>query len=178
MNADFDLWRSADLARWFLFAAGDELPSGDLAITAFDGREACVDARWASLHEVGEGEGREWAREALGDALASVRARVEHRIAEARAETKAARAAPVTPGSEIAPEAVPALLSLMRSLPGVLRDGLSGDPQRVGEAEARLGEIQTRLNRSGIAVGDRLAGFAKRLDGLRSEVGSKSSNRS
>ncbi|QAY79331.1 hypothetical protein [Sphingosinicella sp. BN140058] len=171
MNPDFDLWRSADLARWFLFAVGDELPIGDLAITAFDGRTACVDARWASLHEVGEGEGREWAREALGEALATVRARVEHRIAVVRAETMAARAAPLTPETEITAEAVPALFWLLKSLPGVLRDGLSGDPRRVGDAEARLGEIQTRLNRSGIAVGNRLAGFAERLDGLRSEVG-------
>lgn len=173
MNSAFDLWRSADRTRWFLFDSGAALPPGDLALEAFDGRAGSVDARWAGLREIGEAEGREWAREALGNALATLKTRTDRRLSALRAANAAARDAPAAPETAFTPDALPALLSLVMSLPGLLRDGLSGDSGRVGDAEVRLAAIETRLNSAGIAVGDGLVGFAVRLDQLRADAYAK-----
>ena len=68
------------------------------------------------------------------------------------------------------PDALPALLSLVRSLPRAILDGLSGDAGRVSNATDKLGGIEQRLNQAGIAVDQRLSDFPRRLAGLRAET--------
>lgn len=174
MSAEgLDLWRSADGARWFLFAEGEELPPGELAIAAFDGREARVDPRWAALHEVGEAEGRDWAREALGDVLGELRRGIEARLAKARAELGEARDAALEQASGATADAVPAMVALARSLPRTLVDSLSADPARVAEAAAAMAALGDRLERAGIGIDRRLADFPYRLAALRSEFAAR-----
>jgi hypothetical protein len=169
MTKSLDLWRGAEGARWFLFAEGEAFPPGDLAIAAFDGREARVDPRWAAMHEVGEAEGREWARDALGDALDELRQRIDSRFARARAELDEARHAPIDGAGGATADAVPAMVALARSLPRTLVDSLSADPARVAGAAAAMAALGERLNRAGIGIDRRLADFPYRLAALRSE---------
>jgi hypothetical protein len=174
MSAEgLDLWRSADATRWFLFAEGEALPPGDLPIAAFDGREASVDPRWATLHEVGEAEGREWAREALGYALGELRQRIDARLARARAELDEARHAPIDGAGGATADAVPAMVALARSLPRTLVDSLSADPARVAGAAAAMAALGERLNRAGIGIDRRLADFPYQLSALRSEFAAR-----
>ena len=174
MSAEgLDLWRSADGARWFLFAEGEALPAGELAIAAFDGREATVEARWAALHEVGEAEGRDWAREALGDVLGELRQRIDARLAAARAQLDEARQAPIDQAGGATLDAVPTMVALARGLPRTLLDSLSADPERVAAAAAAMTAAGKRLNRAGIKVDRRLADFPYRLAALRAEFAAR-----
>lgn len=161
-----ELWRTADRRRWFLIPAA-ALPAGPLVLVAPDGRTRSVDPARAALYEIDEREGRDWAEAELGEALGEARQRIEAKLAEARVRLTAARHAPASPESDLTADALPAIGRLLRSLPSLLRDGLSGDHARVAGATEAIGAIEDRLNAAGIKVGTGLQGFPERLAGLR-----------
>lgn len=170
MTLDEQLWRTADRGRHFIIPDAGSPPPGSLAITSLAGDEARVDGHWARRFEVTEDEAHTWAAQEFGIALAEARRRIDGKLGRMRASIDAARHTPVGPVTAMTPDAVPALVSLVRALPRAILDGLSGDPARVTKANGALGGIEQRLNAAGIAVDRRLSEFPNRLAGLRAET--------
>ena len=168
-----ELWRTADRARWFLLPAQSEGPPGNLGLRSVDGREARVHQAWARQYEVSEAEGRAFAKAELGETLDELRGGIDGLLARLRERIDEAKRTPVAEGSAVTPDAVPALFELLRALPGLIGNGLSGDAERTERAKTAAAALEERLKAAGIDVGDRLAAFPGRLERLRSEVGRK-----
>jgi hypothetical protein len=175
MMDDLKLWRTADGARWFLFAVEQQLLPGDLTVAAVDGRVAQVDARWASLHEVGEARGRDWAREQLGQTLEELKQGIDATLEEGRRQIDEFKRTPVADDTTITPGAVPAMFELLKKLPRVIVDSLSGDVDRIDEAREAMVRLQRRLRHAGIDLDQRFSSFPDRLAGLRQEFGERRS---
>jgi hypothetical protein len=76
---------------------------------------------------------------------------------------------PLAVHTDITPDAGDALWELLRRMPGVVGNGLSGDDDRVALARKTLARLGARLRDAGIDVDQRFTGFADRLAGLRDE---------
>lgn len=171
MTLEEQLWHTAGRDRWFIIPDAASRSFGALELTSLAGNEASVDPDWARRYEVGEAEAHAWAAQEFGIALGEIRRRIDAKLGRMRTALDAAKRAPARPENDVAPDALPALLSLAKALPRAIFDGLSGDPVRVTHAGDALGHIEQRLNRAGIAVGGRLSNFPGRLAGLRAETG-------
>jgi len=168
-----ELWRTADRGRWFLIPAQSEGPPGELMLHSPDGRELRVHAAWARRFEVGEDEGRSFARQELGETLDALKGGIDGLLANMRKRIEEAKSMPATAGSAVTSDAVPAMFELLRALPGLIGNGLSGDPARTQGAKAAAAGIEGRLKAAGIDVGERLSNFPGRLERLRDEIGRK-----
>jgi hypothetical protein len=162
------LWRSEDRRRWFLVPANEAPPQGDLPIrSATDGATALVDRGWAARFETSEEEGRDWAKVELGATLGELKKGIDVGLAGIRQRLDEAERRPVSEGSPIALGAGPALLELLKSLPRVVLDSLSGNSARIDEARDASAEIEGRLGEAGLDLGGGLSKFPDRLAGLR-----------
>jgi hypothetical protein len=166
-----EIWRTADGARWFLLPEAVEGPPGELVLRSPDGRGASVHPAWARPFEVGEEEGRAFAKEELGAALGELREGIDGRLAELRGKLDEAKRRSASGGEAgVGSDALPALFALLKGLPGVIGNSLSGQAERVERAKAAAAEIEGRLRSAGVDVGDRLSAFPERLEGLRNEA--------
>lgn len=166
MTGNMQLWRIKEENRWFLLPAGDRVP-GPLVLRDLTGSEQSVDPEWLRPYEVSEEQAHRWAREELGETLAELRHGIDEKLADARRALDEFKRAPAA--SAVSGDAGPALLDFLKSLPGVIGQSLSGDPQRVDAARETLARLQQRLRESGIDVDDRMKGFADRLASIRDE---------
>lgn len=165
------LWRSEDRRRWFLIPGDVERADGDFRIcSATGGSAADVDRAWVARFEVSEEEGRASAEEALGETLAALKQGIDKTLAAARARLDAARHTPVAEDSATTRDAVPALFALLKTLPGVIGNSLSGQVERVETAKDASARLERRLREAGIDLGDHLAAFPDRLAGLRDNL--------
>jgi hypothetical protein len=170
---ELQLWRTADHGRWFLIPTQSDGPPGALQLRSVDGQETRVHPPWARRFEVSEDEGRAFARAELGETLGELRGGIDGGLARLRERIDEAKRTPVAEGSDVTPDAVPALFELLKALPGLIGNSLSGDVERAGRAKAAAAALEERLKAAGIDVGDRLTAFPARLEGLRGESGSK-----
>lgn len=168
-----NLWRTADRERWFLIPQEQEGPPGDLDLRSVEGAERRVHPAWARRFEVSEAEGRAFAKAELGDALDELKGGIDGVLARLRERIDEAKRTPVAPDSQVTPDAVPALFELVKALPGLVGNGLSGHRERTERAKSDAAAIEERLKAAGIDVGDRLSTFPGRLERLRGEVARK-----
>ncbi len=162
------LWRSEDRRRWFLVPTGEAPPPGDLAIRSVTDRAtALVDRGWAARFETSEAEGRDWAKGELGATLGELKQGIDAGLAGIRQRLDAAKQAPVAEDSAIAPDAGPAIFQLLKALPRVVLNSLSGNPARVEEARGASAAIEGRLREAGLDLGGGLSRFPGRLADLR-----------
>jgi hypothetical protein len=111
----------------------------------------------------------ERAREELGEALDELKAGLDEVLAGARQRLEERQHAPVARGTEVTPDAGGALWELVRRMPGVIGNSLSGDQARVQEARETLGRLDGRLRDAGVDLDARFIGYADRLASLRDD---------
>lgn len=161
------LWRTSEKDRHFIIPDSEPHRPGSLALLSLAGDNLEVDPAWAARFEVSEAEARAWAQEEFGFALEEVRRRIDRKLGTARVALDARRHAPVAPESRVTPDALPAVLELIRMLPGAVAGSISGDAARVDHASGRLAEVEARLRAAGIELGGKLSELPSRLSELR-----------
>jgi hypothetical protein len=169
MTSDLQLWRSENSERWFLVPRDAEPIEGDYPIRAVGGESACVSQAWASTYEVSEDEGLAWVRDELGETLDELKLGVDEKLADLHRNLDEANRTPVADDTHITPDAVPGLFALLKQLPRVIIDSLSGDTARVDMASESLAALQQRLKDAGIDLDERFSNFPDRLAGLRED---------
>jgi hypothetical protein len=169
MTLSEQLWRTGDRARWFIIPDADQPRLGALPIRSLAGDDANVDPDWLRRYEVLEAEGRAWAKEEFGYALDEIRRRVDAKLAATREHIDETKRTPVAADSPITPEAIPAIFALVKTLPRLIADSLSGEPARILDADSKMAELHKRLNEAGIGIDHRLVDFPNRLASLRKE---------
>jgi hypothetical protein len=109
------------------------------------------------------------AREELGEALDELKAGLDEVLGAARQRLDQKNHAPVADDTDVTPDVSGATWELLRRMPGVIGNSLSGDEERVATARDTLAGLDGRLGGAGVDVDDRFTGFADRLAGLREE---------
>lgn len=165
-----ELWNSEDRTRWFLVPSTIVWPMGTLRIQGLFGKHTDVDPYWLAPFEITEEQARQWARDQLGQALGEVRSVVDEKFAEWRKKLDEFNQTPYGKDSGVTPDAASGLLDLLKQLPGVVCNGLSGDEQRVDAARNIMVGLRQRLKESGINLGDEFGSFPDRLAALRRET--------
>lgn len=169
-NSCATLWTTATSERYFLVPPGFSFHPGGLVITNLNGESAEVDVNNVVPFEITEDQARQWAREQLGQALGEVRSAVDEKFAEWRKRLDEFNQTPHGKNSGVTPDAASGLLDLLKQLPGVVGNGLSGDEQRVDAARNIMAGLRQRLKESGINLGDEFGSFPDRLAALRRET--------
>jgi hypothetical protein len=141
-----------------------------LQITTLRGSTRWVDDKKGSVFEIPESQAREWAKERLGEALGEIRGSIDEKLAEWRGKLEEFSRTPVAENASLTPNAAPALLSLLKRLPGILGGSLSGDGQRLDAAREAMAGLQRRLKDAGIDLDERFSSFPDRLARLREEI--------
>lgn len=167
------MWRTEDGGRWFLVPDNWEGPPGDLPIRSAAGRTVRLHPAWVRQFEVSEEEGRRWAKAELGDTLDALKQGIDAKLAEFRAALDSARRTHVAEDSAVTPDAVSALFALLKGLPGLIGNSVSGDAARVARAEAAAADLERRLREAGIDLGERLSAFPARLERLRADLSAR-----
>lgn len=162
-----------DRSRWFLVPDAANAPSGVLEVRDLLGVTRRLDASWLAPYEISEDQAVRWTRANLPSALTELRTSLDETLADWRARIDAARNEPVAADSTVTPNAVPALLALLRALPGIVGGSISGDDARLDSARQSLAELQQKLASSGIELDDRFTGYADRLAALRRDTGAR-----
>jgi hypothetical protein len=175
MSTDaFELWFTEDRSRWFLVPAADELTPGDTTLVTPTGRHTSAELASLAPFEVSETQARRWAKDDLGATLDELKKGLDARLGELRKRLNQRNQRPVTPSSEVTPDAGPALLDFFRELPGVVGRCLSGDSDRVDAARATMQALQERLRKARIDVDDRFGRFPDRVANLREDPNGES----
>jgi hypothetical protein len=164
------LHRTADHTRWFLIPSDEDPPRGSLTLQPLTGDAVNVHPAWAEAFEVSEDEGRAWVKGELSETLGEIKTSIDDGLAQFRAKIDAMKHSPVSEASPYTPDAVPALFAMLKSLPSVLGNSLSGDDTRVAAAKTATADTEQRLREAGIDIGKALSSFPDRLDGLRKEI--------
>ena len=172
MSSDQTVWRTADGKRYFLLPAELDHVPGLLALSDLAGNRKEVNEDSVRCYEVTEEQAHRWVRQELGDTLTELRTGIDEKLTDARRALEEFKRSPTEPDTgsdqpQLNADASPALLDFLKSLPGVIGQGISGDQQRVDAARDTLTRLQQRLRESGIDVDDRMKGFADRLASIR-----------
>jgi hypothetical protein len=161
------VWSTEDRSRWFLVP--DDLPAvpGTLRVRSLEGRSAQIDADWLAPFQVTEDQARRWAKDQLGQTLGELKQGLDDTLAGLRQRLDEFNRTPVQEGTAITPDAASAVFDLLKQLPRVLGQSLSGDDSRVAAAAETMADLQRRLKEAGIDVDDRVKEFPARLAELR-----------
>lgn len=170
MAAGMSLWRTKDRGRWFLLPDDTAAAPGELAIKSLSGHSADVDPAWAGPFEVSEEQARRWAKDQLSHTLDELKHGFDERLADLRRQLDQKNQTPVTESTTVTPNAAPALFDLLKKLPGVIGNSLSGDEQRVATAKTAMADLQKRLREAGIDLDDHFTNFPDRLAELRKDA--------
>ena len=166
----FTIWMTLDRSRYFLLSDDRTLEPGNLVIKSLDGKTASVSPDWLAPFEITEEQARRIAKDQLGGALGELRGSIDEKLADWRRQLDEFNRTPVTEDTTITPNAASALFDLLKKLPGVLGNSLSGDEHRVGEAKDTMADLQRELKEAGIDLDERFTNFPDRLADLRKDV--------
>ncbi|MEO5851902.1 MAG: hypothetical protein ABIQ15_05265 [Nocardioides sp.] len=109
-------------------------------------------------------------REELGETLDELKSGLDDVLAGARQRLDEWDHARAAASSDVTPDVGGAVWDLVRRMPAVIGNSLSGDEERIGRARDVLAGLDERLREAGVELGDGLAGYADRLAGLRNGV--------
>lgn len=164
------LWRSGGTpCHYYLLPDDVTTEPGDVELHGPGGRRQKLCGASLQPYEISEPQALRWAQTQLGATLDELRERVDDKLGELRAALAEKQRTPVAPDTRVTPDAGPALLQLLRQLPGVIAGSLANDAGRVESARAGMRALQRRLKDAGIDLDERFGGFPDRLAGLRDE---------
>lgn len=163
------LWTTADRSRWFLVSEGKPLPAGTTLIHKLCGGQALVDPAWLVPFEVTEDQARRIAKHQLGQTLEQLKDGIDETLAGLRRQLAESNRTPVNAHTTVTPDAAPALLHLLKKLPGVIANSLAQDGARVQSAQATMADLQRQLKEAGIDLDQRFTDFPQRLAALRAD---------
>ena len=163
------IWKTAGSTRYFLIPDDLDIPEGTMLIEDLDGTSTSVSAAWLASFEITETQAHRIARHQLGQALEEIRGSIDATLASWRSRVDAINRTPVTERTTVTPDAVPALVDLIRELPGAIGGSLSRDEGKLSQARETMKELEAKLKSSGIDLDGRLEGFADRLQALRAD---------
>ncbi len=170
MNQSGSLWRSEDRKRHFLLPDGFAPVQGPLQLRSLMDETLAVAPESVACFEMTEAQVQRWARGTLGDTLTELKRGLDDTFAEWRRKLDIAERTPSGQPTGATQATAPALLDLLRALPGVVGQSLSRDPSRVAVARQTMTTLQHRLRESGIDVDDRVGNFADRIASIREEA--------
>jgi hypothetical protein len=170
MASDLTVWSTPDRQRWFILPANSSAVQGPLSIRSLTGQTEEVDPRWLIPFEVTETQARDWAKHELGVALDELNHGFDEKLADLRRQLDEKNRTPVTENTTVTPNSAPALFDLLKTLPGVIGNSLSGEESRVESAKTAMANLQRQLKEAGIDLDDRFTAFPGRLAGLREDL--------
>jgi hypothetical protein len=109
------------------------------------------------------------ARDELGMTLDELKAGLDELLAASRQRLYEQDHESVAEHADVTRDVGGALWELLRRMPGVIGNSLSGDDERVATARETLVGLDGRLRDAGVDLDERFTGFADRLAGLRDE---------
>jgi hypothetical protein len=168
--ASVELWLSVDRVRFFLVPDAFALPLGDFEIqTTHEGRRR-VALEAIRVFEVTEEQALRIAKDELGQTLDKLKHDIDAGLAGLRQRLDERDRTPVQDDTTLTLNAAPAMLALLKNLPGVIVNSLAHDAQRVETAKATMADLQRRLKEAGIDLDERFTAFPARLAALREDV--------
>jgi hypothetical protein len=162
------LWSTAEgRKRFFLIPDDHVLAKGDLVIqtSIHKGRSVAHDS--VVGFEITEEQARRWATDQLGSSLDELRTGIDETLDDLRQQLDGLNRVPVSDDTAVTREAPAVLLSLLKQLPRVVGQSISGDDSRVDAARNTMADLQGRLREVGIDLDDRFKDFPDRLADLR-----------
>jgi hypothetical protein len=117
--------------------------------------------------EVTEAQAVRWAKDELGQTLDELKHGIDERLADLHRQLDERNRTPVTENTTVTPNATPALFDLLKKLPGVIGNSLSGDTKRVESAKTAMADLQRQLKEAGVDLDERFTKFPDRLAELR-----------
>ena len=169
-GASPELWFTADKRRFFVLPTRHELEPGPLTISTLDGTSRHVAADALLPYEITEEQARRGATEELGQTLDELKRGIDERLAELRQQLDEKNRTPVTENTAVTPSTAPALFELLKKLPGVIGNSLSGEGSRVESAKTAMANLQRRLKDAGIELDERFTNFPDRVADLRKNL--------
>lgn len=163
------LWTTPDRTSYFL-VNDDQVPApGDFAVARLDGSLCFVSREWILLFQISEAAARVVATEQLGQTLDELKHAIDGKLIDVRQQLDERMREPVSASTTLTPSAAPALLNLLKRLPGLIGQGLSRDKGHVETARTTMADLQRQLKDAGIDLDDRFTRFPDRLSALRDE---------
>ena len=170
---DINLWMTTDQSRFFLIANNTSLVAGNFCIKTLTGQQAFVDLVSIEANEISEDQAHQWVKDQLGQTLGEIRSSIDEKLADWRTQLEEFNQTPVAKDTTITPDAAPALLNLLKQLPSILGNSLSGDEHRISEAKNTMTDLQRQLKEAGIDLDDHFKKFPDHLAELRREFKQK-----
>ncbi|CAN7806293.1 hypothetical protein LJR267_010708 [Paraburkholderia hospita] len=164
------IWHDVDRQRHFLILEEPLIAQGETTIVSLTGARRLVDKTALIPFEVTEDQARRWAKDQLGQTLDELKQGIAERLAELRQRLEERNRTPVNDKTTLTPNAAPALLELLRGLPGVIANSLARDASRLDSAKTTMADLQRRLKDAGIDLDDRFTAFPARLAEMREDV--------
>jgi hypothetical protein len=166
-SSPFTLWFTEDRSRFFLVPDGQAFAPGEFIIKTLTNERETVALERLTPFEITEDQARRWAKDELGYTLDELKHGIDERLADLRRQLDEKNRTPVTENTTLTPSATPALFDLLKKLPGVIGNSLSGDEQRVESAKTAMANLQRELKEAGIDLDERFTKFPDRLAELR-----------
>lgn len=161
------IWTTPDRRRFYLLSDSHPPGPGDVQLRRLDGATTTAIADELAPFEISEEQAHRIARDQLGETLEELNAGLKERLGSLRASLTWDQHTPVAPDSPITPDAAPALLALLKALPGVIAGSLAKDGDQLDRAREKMAVLQRRLGEAGIDLDERFGGFPDRLASLR-----------
>lgn len=165
MNAA--IWTTRAPRRYYLLSETHPPGPGDVQLRRLDGATTTAAAAELAPFEISEAQAHRIARAQLGETLDELNAGLKERLGRLRANLTWQQHAPVAPDSPLTPDAAPALLALLKALPGVMIGSLARDGDQLEHAREKMALLQRRLGEAGIDLDERFGSFPDRLARLR-----------
>jgi hypothetical protein len=168
--ASHELWFTPDHARFFLLPEAWEPVVGSFRIECVEHRCAAVDEPCLAPFELPEEQARRWMLVVLGQSLANIRHSIDGELEEWRERIAAyKKVTPAAANTRLRSSAAPAVLDLLKQVPGVIGNSLSGDTERIASAQNSMRLLRHRLVDAGIELDERFSSFPSRLAQLRAD---------
>jgi hypothetical protein len=166
------VWRTDD-GRYFLIPDHEPANPGTLAISDALGRSRNVAPEAVAAFEVTEEQARRWTRDQLRRTLEELKEGLDDALGKLREKLAAIERQPVREGTSVTAEAPAVLFRLLKQLPRIIGESLSGDETRLEGARQGMRDLQHGLKEAGIDLDQRFTGFPDRLAALRKEAEQK-----
>jgi len=161
------IWTTRAPRRFYLLSDTQPPGPGDVQLRRLDGATTTAAADELAPFEISEEQAHRIARDQLGETLDELNAGLKQRLGSLRASLTRQQHTPVAPDSPITPDAAPALLALLKALPGVIIGSLAKDGDQLDRAREKMALLQRRLGEAGIDLDERFGAFPDRLASLR-----------